>query len=103
MAIPREQGYGTVSNQADQLRATLGQLHEQLLLAEPLDPEVRRLLEGAVADIESALNDAENSNSNENAPVADRLTEAANHFEEAHPVVANTLTRLIDTLGQMGI
>lgn len=91
--------------ESERLRQTLDKLHAELESVAVVDPEVRALLEDAVQEIHDTLDeggdDAEPAA--EEKSVAERLGEAARHFEDSHPTVSMTLGRIIDILGQMGI
>lgn len=95
---------------AEKLRRTLEQLHAQLPQVRQADPEVHRLLETALGDIQSAL--AQRSGATEASPAASpdeegsithQLQTAAQRFEATHPTLAGFITSVIDALGQMGI
>ena len=96
----------------ENLVETLNQLRQQLSAARQLDPEVAARLRETMADIQQALDqpdasttaaDETEDDGDDEPALTDRLQEAALHFEESHPTIAHTLSRLIDGLGQMGI
>lgn len=91
-----------MSEQTDNLKATVAELEAELESIQTLDAETRSVLEQAVLDILAALHKAAPG---ERAPesVLDRLHAAAREFEDTHPTVTGILSRLIDGLGQMGI
>jgi hypothetical protein len=93
-----------MSDAADKLKTTLGDLHAELRSLEQLDPETRRLLEEAAADIGRLVGGSQESGRAEShASIIDRLTNAARDFEESHPTLAGTVGSVIDALGRIGI
>jgi hypothetical protein len=97
-----------MTKDAEKLRAMLGQLHTQLESIDEVDPEVRALLESAVADIHQVIRSEETTATpipprDEQESIADRLTHAARHFEESHPTLSGVVGSIIDVLGRMGI
>lgn len=93
-------------DRAEELRAALKQLHSQLQSVGTVDPEVRKLLQKADQEIHAVLAAPQGGSppsKQAHAPIIDRLTEAAQHFEMSHPTVAGAVQRLIDALSQMGI
>ena len=91
-----------MTEQIDNLKATVAELEAELQSIETIDADTRSVLEQAVLDILAALHKAAPG---EPAPqsVIDRLHAAAQEFEETHPTVTGILSRLIDGLAQMGI
>jgi hypothetical protein len=95
----------------EKLRSILAELHAHLEQLETVDPEVQEMLRGALADMQHAAGPASGqvaSPSTEGSQihqgtVAQRLAEAARHFEESHPALAGTLGSAIDALSRMGI
>ncbi len=88
-------------NDADRIRQTLAQLHQELASAELKDPEVRHALEHALRQISGRLEqDAAPADSDD--PAA-QLRAAARRFEVDHPALASTVEGLIDALARMGI
>jgi len=95
-----------VSDDLDRLRATLAQLHKELDRVEATDPEIQRLLQGAVADIQGTIQRREGVASQgqpSDESIVDRLSAAARHYEETHPTLSGILGSIIDTLSRMGI
>ncbi|MCA9248163.1 MAG: DUF4404 family protein [Planctomycetales bacterium] len=91
-----------MSQQADQLQATLNQLHEQLgATGADLDATTRAQLQETLQEIAQVLGGS--SASGEEASITDRLRGAEIQFEESHPTLAGTIRRLVDMLAQMGI
>lgn len=91
-----------MSEHIDKLRATLEELQEELHAIDTLDPQTRELLEGAKAEVESALH-REETESLESHSVIDRLKTAGEDFSDSHPALSRIVGNLIDVLGQMGI
>jgi predicted transcriptional regulator len=86
----------------DKLQATLDALHKQLEEAESVDPELAEKLNEVAREIREVLQ-SQGVDSAEDHTVSQRMGDAAVHFEETHPQLSMTLSRFIDTLGQMGI
>lgn len=98
----------------EKLKATIAELESELAEIETLDPETKRLLETAAADISAAL--ADKSNAEALPPVSESvakdgvpqegdspLLDAAASFEASHPQLAGIVRRLVDAMGQIGI
>lgn len=103
-----------MSDETEKLRTTLDELQAELARLEQDDPEVRALLQTALADIQRTLEGAGEEATNGGAAeddaastteesIADRLGSAASHYEETHPNVSGTIGGLIDALSRMGI
>ena len=85
----------------EKLKATISELESELESLESIDPETRDVLEEAMQDIQTALD--KDVDQLEHDSLATRLKEAAEEFESSHPTLFGVVTRMIDTLGQMGI
>lgn len=83
----------------DDLRQLLAQVHERLRNASSLDASAREMLTTVMHDIEKALSGEDPAA----ASAAPRLESIAVRFEAEHPAIAETLRRLVDTLGKAGI
>jgi len=101
-----------MATEREQLRQTLDQLHQQLQGAKDLDPQLAAQLRTTTAEIEqklSAIGSAppaaavEQAEPQEEESFQDSLQQAAVHFEESHPTLYGTVSRLIDVLAQLGI
>lgn len=110
-----------MSGEADQLRATLASLREQLAALDPAsgaaDPEVRAHLESALVDIHALLDagaalPADDSISpattgglisGEEESIIERLSTAERHFESTHPTLSGIVGSIISALSRMGI
>jgi len=95
-----------VSEDLNRLRATLAQLHKELDRVEATDPEIQRLLQSAVADIQGTIERRESKAApaeQTDESIVDRLSAAARHYEETHPTLSGILGSIIDTLSRMGI
>ena len=113
----------------DDLRATLDRLHQELESLEGGDPAVRQMLVETLHEVEQALEkfptagatggaatstdeaaseetpdgQADQQQAAEEHSIIDRLREAAQHFEESHPVLSSMIGSTIDALARMGI
>jgi hypothetical protein len=92
-----------VTEDLTRLKATLAQLHAELEKVEPGDPEIRELLDGAVADIQQAMHGRQNTPLPQDASIIDRLGEAARHYEERHPQLSSLLGNISAALSRLGI
>ncbi len=95
-----------MSDQIEKLKATLAQLHVELERIEGAGPKERELLRSALADIHTALESPSGGpppTAAERASTRERLTTAAQHFEETHPTLSGLVGSLIDALGRMGV
>jgi len=89
---------------ADKLRQTLTELHQELATAEVKDPAVRDMLVRTVREISQQLTaDLGEPQPAADAPPAELLRAAARRFEVDHPALAQTLESLVDALARMGI
>lgn len=98
-----------MNDEIQRLRETLATLHAELDTVETRDPEVRRMLSGALQEIADKLLARESGApaiSSEPAPaVADGndLAETARQLEVDHPTLSATLRSLLEGLSRMGI
>ena len=86
----------------ENLRAHLRQLEAELAAGGAIDPQTQESLEEVADEIRRIL--AENR-PEEPAPATllERLQIEERAFEASHPTLTQTLSRIIDALGQMGI
>lgn len=100
---------GAMTDDRQELRATLTELHRQLEAAETIDVESVAMLRQALAEIEQALarrpkgEEPSPAESQTHRSVVRRLTDAARGFEATHPTLAGTIGSVVDALAQMGI
>ena len=96
-----------MADESQRIREILERLHRELHGATDLDPQVADRVASLAGEIRDALdNDALDKDDHPTADhpsVSERLGEVAVQFEESHPTLATTLTRLIDVLAQLGI
>ncbi len=83
----------------EDLRRLLAEVHERLRTASSLDAKARELLITVMRDIERALS----RKGAGTAAAGPRLESLAVQFQAEHPAMAETLRRLVDTLGKAGI
>lgn len=89
---------------ADKLRQTLADLHQELATADAKDPEVRDMLVRTLRDISHQLTaDLGGPPPPADAEPVELLRAAARQFEVDHPALASTLESLVDALARMGI
>ena len=97
---------------AEKLKQTLAELHAELASAGKVDPDTRRLLQEALAEIQRSLAAAEAAPVEAREPaeegiadegIAERLQTATARFETTHPTLAGLIERLTDLLGAAGI
>lgn len=81
------------------LHRLLGELHQELLAARPVDPKSRDLLEHLASDIRAIVDTPSHQASPEHYQgLRGRLTEAVAAFEASHPRLTTAMERVIDTL-----
>lgn len=87
----------------EELKSTLGQLHEQLQSGKPIDPEVALLLNQIASEVNllSASEPAVTSPQKES--LLDQLMGFTKDFEESHPELAETIGRVATALSRIGI
>jgi hypothetical protein len=81
------------------LRSLLTQLHARLASGVALSADDKRLLAGVLGDIEKALV----TSAETEPPDTSGLESLAVQFEAEHPALADTLRRVVDSLGKAGI
>lgn len=86
----------------DELRNTLAGLHDQLGQTSDVDAQTRELLLSVTADIERILAD-DQSPSEVDESLTQRLEDAMRQFEAEHPMIGGLLQRLSDGLANLGI
>jgi predicted transcriptional regulator len=85
-----------------ELRRRLEELHRELEATEEVDPEAQALLGDVMEDIRELLErSGESPHTHES--LAERLVEAARHYEESHPALFAMVGRVVDTLSNLGI
>ncbi len=96
-----------MTENSQRLRAALDEVHRELEQVGDVDPEIRTMLQSALADMQVVLGDAAAEDDSgpgvEHESIIHRLTEAARHFEQTHPTLSGMLGSTIDALGRMGI
>jgi hypothetical protein len=92
---------------SEKLKATLAELHAELAGARKVDPDTRKLLQDALADIQRSLAAVETAPDEPREPaaegIAERLQTATARFETTHPTLAGLIERLTDLLAAAGI
>jgi hypothetical protein len=88
-----------MSDEIRRLHERVDALHRRLTDAGSLAPELRGELDALLTDLDRHLSAEERVN----ASISDRLVDAGQHFESAHPVLGRTLGNLADALSRMGI
>ncbi len=98
-----------MAEEAQELRRTLSQLHEQLRSSANLSEENRRSLQDLANEIRALL-DASSPAVVTSGPadprqtsLAARLADAEREFEATHPTLSGIVGSIIDALGRMGI
>ena len=102
-----------MTDEPNELRATLAKLHQQLRSSPNVSPETRSLLQGVAEDIDALLGavgappDLPASTVSRVArphdSIVERLRSAEREFEATHPTLSGIVGSLIDALGRMGI
>lgn len=89
---------------AGEIRQLLDELHEALGEADSVAASLEEPLRGALGDVQSALDRAEEAGrAQEPPPLAKRVEDLALEFELAHPRIAGILNRLTHQLASLGI
>jgi hypothetical protein len=87
------------------LRETLEQmhreLHDEVARSKFVDEHDEALLRELLEDIRRLLESAERGDHEE--PLTDRLSRAIEQFEESHPTLTATMTRLSQALGRIAV
>ena len=89
-----------MSERASELERHLAELHAELTRTQSVDPKSRELLADVRRDIESVLARSDESGQ---SSLRGRLEAAIEHFETSHPVLTETMGRVMDQLANMGI
>ena len=87
----------------NELLALLKRLQAQVQETPNLDPQTAEQIQRIVREIESSLPGPNQSVSEEEPSLADRLKETALEFEASHPTLSGTVGGIADALAQMGI
>ncbi len=86
------------------LKESVDHLHEQLADADHLGEAERKSLETLLGDVARLLDrDDEQEPAPDHESLAEQLKDAAEDFEEAHPVLTHAVGRVIDALSSLGI
>ena len=85
----------------EELKQTLGTLHETLSEVSEVDDKTRDLLHDITSDIERLLADEQPTAPDES--FSGRLKDLVVEFEARHPQIGGLLERLSDGLANMGI
>lgn len=85
------------------LTALLIELEMELSTNEDLSEESKNTVTDAVEKIKSALTSQESQKSDSSESVTSVLNKQIEEFESHHPALTSILSRITDTLGQMGI
>jgi hypothetical protein len=84
----------------EELKDSLQQLRAQLAAGQPLSAEQRKQLDAVLGDVGRLLEGEEQSSQES---LAERLREAAEHFEDTHPDLTLAVGTLARVLNRMGI
>lgn len=84
----------------EELRESLSRVREELSGAKPLTADQRKQLDNVLADV-SRLFDGEEEHSHDS--LAQRLSDAADHFEDSHPDLTLAIGAVASVLSRMGI
>jgi len=84
----------------EELKASLAELRAALSAGKPLDDRQRAKLDDVLGDIGKLL-DGDEEHAHDS--LADRLQEAAEHFEDTHPELTLAIGSVASILSRMGI
>ena len=91
-----------MSERIEKLKSIVRELEIELAELESVDPESRRVLEEAVADLTTALGKTDSDVASAQSLV-DRFRAAEEGFAASHPTLSGIVARVIHGLGQLGI
>ena len=93
-----------MTDQADDLRETLDDLHDQLAASGDLDEESRQMLSETLREILTKLTeDRDHSSSAERTSWVGRLRDSIQRFEKSHPNLVRAVDKLARALSNVGI
>lgn len=92
----------------ERLLATLAELQRQLEQSNDVPEETRSLVQEALQEISSPEWQSDSTAPNqvargESSTIGERLSNAAQEFEETHPALAGAVGSVVDALSRMGI
>ena len=85
------------------LRKDLRQLHSEIKNTEAADEKGRKLLRDLEGDIGALLDRSEEHPVQVHPSIVQRLEDAATHFEVTHPDLTTLISKLLDSLSNVGI
>ena len=85
------------------LRESLDVLHEELKNTSTVDDDLRQDLMTVMDDINQLIDEEDDARTSSPNTLADRLKDNIEHFEDAHPVLAISVRKVIESLSAMGI
>ena len=96
----------------EQLKQRLSELHQELSGSEPVDPELKSLLQQIAGDIDSLVDRSDSSGgegevgeipADVKQGLIDRMLDVTTEFEESHPNLTTIIGRIADALSRFGI
>lgn len=87
----------------EDLRNTLGALHNTLNETSEVDDDTRRLLVTLTGDINRLLDDHESDPEGDHGSAAEQVNDMMREFDAHHPIIGGLIQRLSDGLANMGI
>ena len=85
------------------LHETLQQLQRELEHTEEIEDTTRELLQSLMGDIQKVLEGTSGQSSPQHRSLIERLKDATEHFEDAHPRLTTAVGGVIEALSNMGI
>jgi hypothetical protein len=86
-----------------ELRKLLDQLHDEINNANTVDDKGRELLRDLDGDIRALLDRSEGISGQTQSTLIQRLHNALDHFEVTHPDLTMVISRLLESLSNVGI
>lgn len=83
---------------SEKLQRLLKELHQELHATPALDPQLRKLVEQVLQDVDQIAKHPE-----PHPTIETRLREVMLRFESEHPRLATTVGQVADALGKLGI
>jgi predicted component of type VI protein secretion system len=89
--------------QQSEFNEMLKKLHEELISTESLDNTSIELLENIQGDLETILDEEQETGQEEHQSLSDKLRDAVDEYEESHPNLVIAMKHVLDSLANMGL
>jgi cysteinyl-tRNA synthetase len=85
------------------LRESLDVLHDELKNTSTVDEDLRQDLMTVMDDINQLIDEEDDARTSSPTTLADRLRDNLERFEESHPLLANSVRKVMESLSATGI